>query len=80
MVEYLYREGVRAMTYMPTRTQKGADCAAPGVEQHGMFQVSGEDINSSRQIFICRAMDDPMSSDLIDSTWALIKHELGKRR
>lgn len=81
LVEYLYREGVRAMTYMPTRNTKEQIVRLRALcSKYGMFQVSGEDINSPRQSFICRAMDDPMFSDLIDSTWALIKHELGKKK
>lgn len=81
LVKYLYREGVRAMTYMPTRNTKEQIVRLRALcSKYGMFQVSGEDINSPRQSFICRAMDDPMFSDLIDSTWALIKHELGKKK
>lgn len=81
LVEYLYREGVRAMTYMPTRNTKEQIVRLRALcSKYGMFQVSGEDINSPRQSFICRAMDDPMFSDLIDSTWALIAHELGKKK
>ena len=44
-------------------------------EENGLFQVSGEDINSPRQSFIIRAMEDPMFSNLIDATWKLIEHE-----
>jgi hypothetical protein len=40
-----------------------------------MFQISGEDINSPRQSFICEALSDPMFAHLIDATWALINHE-----
>ena len=40
-----------------------------------MFQVSGEDINSPRQIFVIKAMENPMFRNLIDATWKLIEHE-----
>ena len=40
-----------------------------------MFQISGEDINSPRQSFIIRAMENPMFANLIDATWKLIEHE-----
>ena len=44
-------------------------------EQDNMFQISGEDINSPRQSFIIRAMENPMFHNLIDATWKLIEHE-----
>ena len=44
-------------------------------ERHGFIQVSGEDINSPRQSFVIRAMDNPAFSNLIESTWKLIDHE-----
>ena len=42
---------------------------------YGMFQVSGEDINSPRQSFVIRAMEDPRFQNLIDAAWRLIDHE-----
>jgi len=42
-----------------------------------LMEISGEDINSPRQSFICKALDDPAFSNLADSTWALIRHERG---
>ena len=51
-------------------------CALVGLcDQYGMFQISGEDINSPRQSFIIRAMENPMFQNLIDATWKLIEHE-----
>lgn len=44
-------------------------------EENGLFQVSGEDINSPRQSFVIRAMENPLFSNLIDATWKLIQHE-----
>ena len=44
-------------------------------EKYGFFQISGEDINSPRQAFICQAMKNDEFKNLIDSTWALIGHE-----
>ena len=40
-----------------------------------LFQVSGEDINSPRQSFVIRAMEDPRFQNLIDAAWRLIDHE-----
>lgn len=68
--------GVRAVTYMPTRNTREQLLRLRGLcEQYGMFQVSGEDINSPRQSFIIKAMEDPLFSNLIDATWKLIAHE-----
>ena len=44
-------------------------------ESYGMFQISGEDINSPRQSFVIKAMENPMFANLIDATWTLIAHE-----
>ena len=44
-------------------------------DRYGMLQISGEDINSPRQKFICEAMRDPIFANLLDTTWALIHHE-----
>lgn len=44
-------------------------------EQYSLFQISGEDINSPRQLFICKALQNPAYHNLVDSAWALIGHE-----
>ena len=44
----------------------------PGVS---FFQISGEDINSPRQSFVCEAQRAPEFSNLYEATWALIAHE-----
>jgi len=74
--ECLKEEGVGAVTYMPTRnTPAQLKRLRALCDQHGMFQISGEDINSPRQSFIIRAMENPMFQNLIDATWTLIQHE-----
>ena len=74
--ECLAEEGVKAVTYMPTRnTPAQLERLRALCDQYGMFQISGEDINSPRQIFIIRAMENPMFQNLIDATWKLIEHE-----
>jgi hypothetical protein len=68
--------GVRAVTYMPTRnTPEQLTRLRRLCDENGLFQVSGEDINSPRQSFIIRAMENPMFANLIDATWKLIDHE-----
>ena len=44
-------------------------------KEHGFFQISGEDINSPRQSFRCKALDDPKFGYLIDATYTLIEYE-----
>lgn len=68
--------GIRAVTYMPTRnTPEQLRRIRSLCDENGLIQVSGEDINSPRQSFVIRAMEDPMFANLIDSTWKLIRHE-----
>ncbi len=74
--ECLKEEGVKAVTYMPTRNTPAQLERLRGLcDQYGMFQISGEDINSPRQSFIIKAMENPMFQNLIDATWKLIEHE-----
>ncbi len=74
--ECLKEEGVKAVTYMPTRnTPAQLERLRSLCDQYGMFQISGEDINSPRQIFVIKAMENPMFQNLIDATWKLIEHE-----
>lgn len=74
--ECLKDSGVGAVTYMPTRNTRAQLLRLRELcDKYGMFQISGEDINSPRQSFIIRAMEDPMFENLIRATWTLIEHE-----
>jgi hypothetical protein len=76
LVEYLASAGFNALTYMPARnTLPQLKRVIALCERHGLFQISGEDINSPFQPFICKALEKPEFRHLIDSTWALIGHE-----
>ncbi|GHV13643.1 hypothetical protein FACS1894219_08720 [Clostridia bacterium] len=76
LFEELSSLGFRAVTYMPTRNTKEQLARVISLcEKYNLFQISGEDINSPRQGFICKALEDPAFAHLIDSTWALINHE-----
>lgn len=77
LFEVLKELGFNAVTYMPSRNTieqlrrvKSLCC------KYGFFQVSGEDINSPRQSFVCTAMRDKEFENLFDSTWALVGHEI----
>lgn len=77
LVAWLKEAGFSALTYMPTRnTREQLARVISLCEKHGLFQISGEDINSPFQSFHCAALLDPQFSHLVDSTWALIGHEL----
>lgn len=68
--------GFRAVTYMPSRnTRQQLERLRDACVRHGLMQISGEDINSSRQQFVCQAMRDPYFDNLTDAAWALIAHE-----
>ncbi len=77
--ECLKEEGVKAVTYMPTRnTPAQLERLRSLCDSYGMFQISGEDINSPRQSFVIKAMENPLFQNLIDATWTLIRHENSK--
>jgi len=76
LFEELSRLGFRAVTYMPSRnTREQLVRVRKYCESFGLFQISGEDINSPRQKFICEALRDEMFKNLTDAAWALIGHE-----
>jgi len=77
LFEVLKKLGFNAVTYMPTRNApEQLKTVKRLCDLHGLFQISGEDINSPRQSFVCMALRNPEFHNLIDSTWALIGHEL----
>jgi hypothetical protein len=76
LFEMLDETGFDAVTYMPSRNTKEQLRRVRGLcKEHGLFQISGEDINSPRQSFVCLAQRDPEYADLYDSTFALIGSE-----
>ena len=76
LLDEIKKIGINAVAYMPTRNTPAQLERLMGLcKERGFFQISGEDINSPRQKFMCKALADPRYSHLIDSTWALIGHE-----
>ncbi len=76
LIEYYAQIGFRAVTYMPSRNTKAQLTRVRGLcEKFNLFQISGEDINSPRQSFVCAAQRDPEFANLYEATWALIAHE-----
>lgn len=69
--------GFLAVTYMPTRnTKEQLKRVMRLCRELDLFQISGEDINSPGQQFRCTALALPEYRHLIQSTWALIGHEI----
>ena len=76
LFKYLKELGFDAVTYMPSRnTLKQLETIRALSAKYSFFEISGEDINSSRQSFICPALERPEFAHLVTSTWALIGHE-----
>jgi hypothetical protein len=68
--------GFKAVTYTPTRNSMvQIKRIQRFCERYGFFQISGEDINSPRQSFICEYLKKKELHNLVDSAWALIGHE-----
>jgi hypothetical protein len=79
LFDTLREYGVRAVTYMPTRnTHEQLERLRGLCQRYGMAEISGEDINSPYQRFVIETMKDERFSNLIDTTWALIRHEAGE--
>ncbi len=77
----LPRLGYQAVTYMPPRNtmvqlRRVQELAAG----HNLMEISGVDINSSRQSFHCPEVLEPEFRHLIESTWALVGHEEAAQR
>lgn len=77
LFEVLKDIGFDAVTYMPSRnTLEQLKRVKALCDQYELFQISGEDINSPRQSFICEKLRLEEFKNLIESTWALIGHEI----
>ena len=75
LVPFLAGLGYRAITYMPSRnTPAQLKRIRALCDKYGLFQISGEDINSPRQSFVCEAQRAPEFANLYEATWALIAH------
>ena len=56
LIPYIKELGFKAVTYMPSRnTRPQLDRLRALCEKYELFQISGEDINSPRQSFVCEA-------------------------
>jgi hypothetical protein len=77
LFDLLVHLGFQAVTYMPNRNSpRQLARVQAACRRRGLFEISGVDINSPRQDFRCPEIQQPQFRHLIDSTWALIGHEL----
>ena len=77
LIDYLVKLGMKAVTYMPARNSDAQLVRIKSLcDASGLFQISGEDINSPLQKFVCDKINTPEFRHLIDSAWALVGHEL----
>lgn len=76
LVTELKKIGFKAITYMPPRNTKPQLLRLQKLCQaNGLMEISGVDINSSRQVFNCPILLEPEFRHLVDAAWALIAHE-----
>ncbi|MDR0723475.1 MAG: PHP domain-containing protein [Treponema sp.] len=76
LFEALARIGYQGITYMPPRnTPEQLQRVKALCSAWGFMEISGVDINSSRQSFTCPEVVSPPFRHLVDTTWALIAHE-----
>ena len=77
LLRYLKGAGVKGVTFMPSRNTAAQLERLMGLcDKYGFTQISGEDINSSRQSFICKELADPRFHHLVDAAWRLVKSEI----
>lgn len=76
LVPELAEIGFKAITYMPPRnTREQLARLRKLCQKNGLMEISGVDINSSRQSFNCPILLEPEFRHLADAAWALIAHE-----
>lgn len=76
LIDEITRIGFKAVTYMPPRNSaEQLERIQRLCQEHDLMEISGVDINSSRQTFNCPIILDPRFIHLADATWALIAHE-----
>ena len=76
LFEMLKQENIKAITYMPARnTDEQIKRLQDLCKKYSMTEISGEDVNSSRQSMICKQLELPQFSHLVDMAWKLVERE-----
>ena len=77
LMAFLPTVGISAVTYMPSRNTPTQLERLMGLcDRNDLKQISGEDINSPSQSFICKQLANPRYSHLVDAAWKLVKREM----
>jgi hypothetical protein len=72
LFSWLKGAGFEAVTYMPARNSTEQLRRVMEIcRAKGLFEISGEDINSPRQDFVCRAYEKPEFKHLIEAAYSL---------
>jgi len=75
-VEYCKSIGFKGITFAPSRnTLPQIERLRGLVRKFGLMEISGEDINTSRQSFVCTKMREDDFETLRHSAYAIIAHE-----
>ncbi|MCI8852933.1 MAG: PHP domain-containing protein [Lachnospiraceae bacterium] len=78
LFEMLKEEGVHGITYMPARnTDAQIERLQALCRKYHMTEISGEDVNTSRQSMICPQLEKPQFTHLVDMAWKLVEREKG---
>ncbi len=76
LLDLLVDIGYPAITYMPPRNTLEQMHRLQGLaKERNLMEISGVDINSSRQSMNCPELLQPSCRHLVDSAWALVAHE-----
>lgn len=76
LLDVLKSVGVEGITYMPSRNTEAQMTRLISLcREKGFREISGEDINSSRQSFICKELEKPQFRHLVDAAWELVHRE-----
>lgn len=76
LFEMLCQEGVKAVTYMPARnTPQQLERLQSLCRRYQMTEISGEDVNASRQSMVCPQLALPQFTHLVDMAWKLVERE-----
>lgn len=76
LFKMLVNKGVHGITYMPSRnTPEQIARLQKLCRENSMTEISGEDVNSSRQSMICKQLELPEFKHLVDVAWELVRRE-----
>lgn len=76
LMDLLVDIGYPAITYMPPRNTLVQMHRLQGLaKERNLMEISGVDINSSRQSMNCPELLQPSCRHLVDAAWALVAHE-----